>query len=129
MQIISSNTELEGVGNLGHKSSCSIDRMIENIGPEEGRKLLIAALPIIIERSRLILEALENNDINAAFDCAHRTAGSIRLYGSSRLEELLMEVMSFSVDQSPPENLCSELKVEFDDAINEIQTRLKVGLS
>lgn len=129
MQIMYGSTELKKVGKLGHQSSFSIDRMIENIGLEEGKKLLKEALPIIMDRSNLIITALEENNTSAAFDCAHRTAGSIRLYGSTRLEELLMEVMSLLADQSPRSELCSELKVEFDAAISEIEERLKVSIS
>ena len=123
------NTEIQKAANLDYQSSFSIDKMIENIGAEESKELLIEALPIIIARKGAILKALAQNDISAASKTAHRTAGSIRLYGSSSLEMLLAEVMGLSVNVSPRSALQAELESEFDAAIHEIQSRLRVGLS
>lgn len=120
---------LQKVDNLGYQSNYSIDRLLENIGHEEGKELLAESLPIIMTRRNAILRALKRGDINVACEYAHKTAGSIRLYGSSRLEALLLEVTLLSVDQTPRSNLYNELQVEFDSAIQEIQERLRIGFS
>lgn len=117
------------MANLNYQCSVSIDRLIENIGSEESKELLVEALPIIIARKNAILNALEQNDNSAASVGAHKAAGSIRLYGSSRLEALLGEVMSLSAGQPLRSNLKSELESEFNTAIHEIQNRLRSGLS
>ena len=109
---------------LGYQSACSIDKLIENIGLDESKKLLTEALPIIVTRKGLVLKALDNNEISKAGEYAHRTSGSIRLYGSSRLEELLREVMSLTSDQTVSSGLRNELSEEFDAAISEIQNRV-----
>lgn len=129
MQIMLSQEEVYKVASLNHQSSFSIDRLIENIGADESRDLLIESLPIIQSRKQAILSALVHGDIEAACVCAHKTTGSIRLYGSSRLEALLLEVTTLPVDQPPRSNLQHELAVEFDLAIFEIQQRLKLDLS
>lgn len=129
MQTMYKSVELQTMANLIYQCSTSIDRLIENIGSEESRELLVGALPVIIARKNAILNALEQNDNSAACVGAHKAAGSIRLYGSSRLEELLGEVMLLSANQAPRATLRSELNFEFDSAIHEIQNRLRVGFS
>jgi len=114
----------QGATTMGYQCSFAIDKLISNIGVEAGEKLLSEALPIIISRKRIILQALEKRDIVAAAECAHSTSGSIRLYGSSRLEELLREVMSLPVDKAVPSKLINGLETEFDTAILEIHKRI-----
>lgn len=129
MKIMYGSAEFQKVFNLNHQSSSSINRLIGNIGAEESSELLAEALPIIVKRKSIILKALEQNDVKVACEYAHRTAGSIRLYGSSRLENLLLEAASISADQPQRLELSSELESEFDSAINEIQERLRTGMS
>ncbi len=117
------------VANLEYHSGHSIDRLVENIGLEESRSLLAKALPIIIVRKDETLKALEQSDISAVHKQAHKTSGSIRLYGSSRLETLLLEAMSLSPEQTKRPGLHHELASAFDAAINEIKMRLKTDLS
>ena len=109
---------------LVNQSSSSIDQLIENIGLEDSRDLLAKALPIIISRKHTLLKALEDNEITLASECAHQTSASIRLYGSSHLEELLQEVISLKLVQPVRHGLRGELETEFNDAINEIKKRL-----
>lgn len=129
MQIMYGSVEFQKAASLNHKSSSSIDRLIENIGADESNELLVEALPIIVARKSAILKALEQNDVKVACEYAHRTTGSIRLYGSSRLEDLLLEVASLSANQSQRSGLQTELESEFNSVIHEVQERLKVGIS
>lgn len=123
-QITHGSLGLHKAAILGYQSSMSIDKLIENIGLEESENLLAKALPIITTRKKAILDALNDNNLSLAGEYAHKTAGSIRLYGSGRLEALLRQVVSLSKEQSVPAELCSELTSEFDAAIDEIQQRL-----
>lgn len=116
--------ETQETANLDYQTNLSIDRMIENIGSKQSRELLEEALPIIISRKSAILDALAKNDISAAHRSAHRTTGSIRLYGSSSLESLLMEVISTPPNQSLRPGLHDKLESEFDAVIHEIKKRL-----
>lgn len=128
MQIMYKNEELQETASSDHHSSYSIDKLFKNIGPEEGKQLLVEALPIIETRKNLILKALEQDEISVACGYAHKTSGSIRLYGSIRLEALLQEVVSIPANQAVRPALYSDLEAGFDEAISEIQKRLKVGL-
>ena len=83
---------------MEYDNSFSIDKLIENIGPKDSKELLSEALRMIIVRKLSILKALEQNDTSTASKDAHRARGSIRLYGSSSLEALLLEVMLLSPD-------------------------------
>lgn len=110
---------------MQYQSSFSIDKLIENLGLKESRELLAEALPIIIARKIAILKALQQNNISVASQESHKASGSVRLYGSSRLEALLLEVISLPPKQSVKPSLGHQLEAEFDDVIHEIQLRLK----
>lgn len=112
-----------------HQHNNSVDRLIRSIGLRESKKLLTKALPIIIARKNALIEAFEQNDRGTARTQAHKAAGSIRLYGSTRLEELLSEVSTLSSKQLISQKLHDELVHEFDVAISEIEERLKTDLS
>lgn len=129
MQTMCRSVELYEAANVDHQSSFSINRLIGNIGAEESRELLVEALPVIVKRKETIISALEQQDLETACVCAHKAAGSIRLYGSSRLEALLLEVMALTAGQSPRPGLDHELAAEFDSAIHEIEERLRLDLS
>lgn len=114
--------------NLASLNSPSIRRLINSLGLDESKKLLTDALPIITNRKNDLLTALQQKDFETANQLAHKTMGSIRLYGSSELEMLLQEVISLKSIKACRPNLFNELELEFDHAIHEIEQCINIDI-
>ncbi|PWQ97160.1 hypothetical protein [Leucothrix arctica] len=103
---------------MNNKSSKSaIEASISAIGIDNVRELLIKALPIIETRKSELLALLDSGDTSRATDSAHRTISSIRLYGSDRLEKLLIEVKDQSYSTENLSKICADILQEFDSVI------------
>lgn len=87
----------------------------EDIGTDDTIELLTHALPFISERKNMINLALQENDMDRAALYAHKTLGSIRLYGTKKLEKLLTQLKSHQVGNDDFQEFQAELASEFDD--------------
>jgi hypothetical protein len=100
------------------KKDLSLETVVRRLGVEDSIEFLEYALPRIIQRKKWLQEYLSTGDWEAASQCAYRMIGSVRLYGSAKLELLLEQVKLVSNGDIDPVSLQYELSVEFDKAIN-----------
>ena len=107
------------------KNNLSLETVVRRLGVEDAIEFLEYALPRIIQRKKWLQEYLSTGDSEAASQCAYRTIGSVRLYGSTKLELLLEQVKLVSNGDIDPVSLQRELSVEFDKAINAIREWLE----
>ena len=77
-----------------------------------------------LKRQEELGAALKQGDVITAKRCAHRTIGSVRLYGSDRLETMLFEIGNKSLDVINTEAFQQELSAEFDSVISNVNTWL-----
>ena len=84
--------------------------LLENLGEQGVIELLTFTLPLIKERKRLLLQHLQAGDWEVAARLAHKTLGSIRLYGSAELESLLQQIRQ----QELPTIATSAFQTTFD---------------
>lgn len=106
------------------KSETAIEHLVETLGLADACELLQSALHLIVERQEELGAALKQGDVITAKRCAHRTIGSVRLYGSDRLETMLFEIGNKSLDVINTEAFQQELSAEFDSVISNVNTWL-----
>ncbi len=85
-----------------------------DLGTDDTIELLSSALPLIHERKKLLDLALQESDLKQASLHAHKTLGSIRLYGTEKLEGLLTQLKNQSVLRTDLTYFQSVLNVEFE---------------
>lgn len=98
----------------------AIEQLQGKLGTAETIDMLTFALPLIIEREVSLRESLLSGYLQEATQHAHKTASSIRLYGSSELEALLKEVYSIQSRQQALV-LQPKLSEEFNRVIDEVE--------
>lgn len=103
---------------MPEKNNLSLEAVVRRLGKEDTIEFLEYTLPRIIQRKKGLQEYLSTGDWEAASQCAYRTIGSVRLYGSAKLELLLEQVKLVSSGDVDPVSLQHELSVEFDKAID-----------
>ena len=69
-----------------------LNDLSSRLGLADTVELLIFALPLIRERRQELSDALLSQDWGRVHRCAYKTLGSVRIYGSETLEELLLSV-------------------------------------
>lgn len=88
-------------------TSPKLTKLQENLGTADTVALIQTALPIIIGRRDRLNRFLLTRDFAGACDCAHKSLGSVRLYGTSELESLLAQVKTLNGTQDNlPEFQC-----------------------
>ncbi|MGB0361024.1 MAG: hypothetical protein ACPGVP_08690 [Thiolinea sp.] len=94
----------------------AIEETKGDLGIADTVDLLSNSLPLIIERKNMINLALQESDLDRASLYAHKTLGSIRIYGTEKLESLLNRLKDKQLDErgSNDFHLKDELSVEFD---------------
>ena len=85
-----------------------------DLGTDDTIDLLSNSLPLIIERKNMINLALQSSDLEQAAMHAHKTLGSIRIYGSDRLESLLSRLKNKQIDVMASNIFQQELSAEFE---------------
>lgn len=102
----------------------AIKQLLSKYGATDTIEMLEFALPLVTERKESLKKSLLDNNLVEASKLAHKTISSIRLYGSSRLENLLQEVKDVKSHQKALE-LQPQLVEEFDVVINVIRNWLQ----
>lgn len=69
-----------------------LDQLQRDLGTSEAVDLLNFAIPFITEREALLRSLLLSGGLDEAAKCAHKTIGSLGLYGTDKLEGLLKEI-------------------------------------
>ncbi len=69
-----------------------LDDLSQRLGHEKTVQMIEFSMPYVDKREQELHEALQLNDWQAASHCAHKAISSVRLFGSPRLESLLVQV-------------------------------------
>ena len=84
------------------------------LGIADTLDLMSNAFPLIVERKNMINLALQEGNFERAAAYAHKTIGSIRLYGTDKLEGLLSQLKEQQVTAETLDGFQAELSEEFD---------------
>ncbi len=109
------------------QSETAIEHLVETIGLVDACELIRSTRHLMIERHSQLSTALQQNDVMTSKRCAHRTIGSIRLYGSQRLEELLFQVGNKPLKEINTVAFQQELSAEFASAISTVNAWLELN--
>lgn len=101
----------------------SLDEIASRLGYDKTIELVEFSLPYINEKEQLLRESLVSADWEAAAQHAHKALSSVRLFGSSKLESLLVQIRDGAIGQNADE-IQRELSAEFTDAQAAIHTWL-----
>lgn len=104
-------------------TSCSenLDDYLASMGEKETLEIVHFSLAYIAQRNREISDALLSSQKKLAADYAHKATGSVRLYGTPKLEALLSQVRGNDYRDNEIEKLQSDLPSEFTLATNSLK--------
>ena len=101
-----------------------LDQLEKNLGTSGAADLLRFALPYISEREVLLKSLLLSGDLEEAAKCAHKTIGSLGLYGTPKLESYLKDIKSFDKQSEDLAAFQEQLSNEFNHIVSCIHTWL-----
>lgn len=96
-----------------------LTKLVNTLGVTDTAELIQTAVPIITERRETLSRLLLAQDLEGAADCAHKTLGSIRLYGTPNLEGLLKQVKTLDASQHDLVKFQQRLFEEFSQVIKD----------
>lgn len=99
----------------------SLDDYLVSMGEKKTLEIVHFSLAYIVQRNREISDALLSSQKKLAADCAHKATGSVRFYGTPRLEALLLQVRDTDYSDGDIERLRSDLSSEFTLATNTLK--------
>lgn len=102
-----------------------LNQLEKDLGRSEAADLLRFAVPFIQDREALLKSLLLSGNLDEAAKCAHKTLGSIGLYGSARLETLLGEVSGTDRGSKNLVVLQQNLSEEFTSILSTINSWLE----
>ena len=100
---------------MSDNKGSTIGYLVEEIGLKNTIELIELALPSISTLEANFSKSLLSNDIDMAAKYAHKALGSVRLYGTTNLENLLMKIKD--------KKLAGD---KFSQIINEVCVELKL---
>ena len=106
------------------KNDRAIENLVESIGLEDASDLLHSTQHLMVQRQEELEAALRQNDEITSKRCALRTVGSIRLYGSARLETLLSQIATKPFQEVNTAVFQQELSEEFASVIETVNSWL-----
>jgi hypothetical protein len=104
-------------------AAAAIEQLVDKLGETEAIEMLEFALPLIVERESNLTDQLLSGNLAEAAKYAHKTISSIRLYGSSELENLLQAVKDVK-NHAQALALQPRLSKEFNLTINVVKNYL-----
>ena len=96
---------------IEHKGS-AISYLVEEIGLKNTIELIELALPSISNLEANFAKSLSAGDIDMAATYAHKALGSVRLYGTKNLEDLLMKIKDKKFTGNKFSRIINEVCVE-----------------
>lgn len=114
---------------MPYNNNNSMDAVVGKLGVEGSIEFFSYALPRLIQRKKELMKHLSGEDWEAASQSASQWIGSVRLYGSAKLELLLDQVILLDPEDINPLSLQKELTVEFDNSIRGIRKWLNAHKS
>jgi CheY-like chemotaxis protein len=98
--------------------------VIDMLGKESAVKLFKSVDVLIKEEQSQLIHQLKTQQKETASAFAHRLKGSLGLYSSTKLTELLLQIETQALDFEDIEPLCHNLQIEFEYLQNGIQAYL-----
>ena len=95
-----------------------LNQLEKNLGTSEAADLLRFALPYISEREALLESLILSGDLEGAAKCAHKTIGSLSVYGTPKLEAYLQEVKSINKQDDNLMAFQEKLSAEFKHVVS-----------
>lgn len=108
----------------GHKTMriSALDALADDLGVDGAIHLLERIVPLIKQRQDQLQAALQNGDSTAASQHAHKMIGSVRTYGSAKLEAVLARIRATGEESNANiADLQREFTAEFDAVAQGIQ--------
>jgi len=99
----------------------TLDRYLATVGKKKTLEMVHFSLSYIDQREKEIANALLRANKKLAADLAHKALGSVKFYGTSRLEALLSTIRDGNYRDSEIATLQSELSSEFMLATNNLE--------
>lgn len=109
---------------MSGSTEASLQTLQENLGIKDTIDLLVFALPRIRERQQALHQCLQARDWEAASRVAHQTLSSVRLYGSSQIEQLLQAVRQQDIGVISSASFQQSLVQEFESVTHTVKTWL-----
>ncbi len=91
-----------------------LDNVIDMLGAKSAGKFFKKIDKVITKEKPTLLRILKAKKWDDAAILAHRLKGSLNLYGSTKLEELLVQIDDKAVASDDVDNVCVALQHEFD---------------
>ena len=108
-------------------TNLKLAKLEANLGVTDTVDLIRTALPIIIERKATLSKLLLAEDLEGASACAHKTLGSVRLYGTDQLEHLLTQVKTLDPNRDDLTGFQYQISEEFSLVIDGCERWLKIN--
>ncbi|MEZ5451522.1 MAG: Hpt domain-containing protein [Thiothrix sp.] len=100
----------------------ALDALADDLGVDGAIHLLERIVPLIKQRQDQLQAALQNGDSTAASQHAHKMIGSVRTYGSAKLEAVLARIRATGEESNANiADLQREFTAEFDAVAQGIQ--------
>ena len=106
---------------INHHGEWTIDTLVNSLGMSGARDFLETSLPEVVQRNNTLQHSLQSKDYNKAVECAQHTLGSVRFFGSWKLEKLLLKIAGDPIDSSNAADHQRKLSREFESVIRTIR--------
>jgi signal transduction histidine kinase/CheY-like chemotaxis protein len=98
-----------------------LDQLLSSLGPESTARLLDQALIRLPEHKTALLDALKKGDDNKARKLAHNIKGSLIIYGSRTLADLLVSVKTSTPESPERTQLIEQLDKTIDQTLETVR--------
>ena len=109
---------------MNHDGESTLDTLVSNLGLSEACQFLETSLPEMTRRKNILQQSLRSGNYPEAVECASNSLGSIRFFGSGKLEAILLEISNNRIDPSNAGELLQKLSREFESVIRTIKAWL-----
>ena len=109
---------------INHDGVSTLDALVNNLGLSEACEFLETSLPEITRRKNILQQSLRSGNFPEAVECARNSLGSIRFFGSAKLETTLLQISNNQIDASNAVELQRKLSREFESVIRTIKAWL-----
>ena len=91
-----------------------LNNVVEMLGSKSASNFFNKVVAVIVKEKPELLRSLDDHQWEAAAQLAHRLKGSMNLYGSTALEELLTQIDDKTIAPDEVDDICITLTGEFD---------------
>lgn len=109
---------------MNHDGVSTLDNLVSKLGLSGACEFLESSLPEMTRRKSILQQGLSSGNYPEAVECANQGLGSIRFYGSAKLEATLLQISNNQIDPSNVVELQRRLSREFESVIRTINAWL-----